>query len=287
MSAPKSVPDCNKPLSLEAEREQWLDQLIADPGLKSSYFRVAWAIACHMNRNENGWAWPGFNRLAEKAGLKRRATIYAVNWMESRGHLRIVRKRNGDRNDPNHYRPILKAEAEGSAQACTTPSAQPCTTLVHGRAPEPLIEPLNTAAGSSITDRSSWERVLEALGTTSDDLKWINQRHRFNQWLAGGFDLDLDILPTISRLSNAARQRGRSISSLNYFNQAIAEARVERLSPPTVIASRKGNGKSNLLEYINNDLRQSAGDKSRGPVLFEDPLRLLPTIRSRGPHDTQ
>jgi hypothetical protein len=58
---------CNKPLSQEAEREQWLDQLIADPGLKSSYFRVAWAIACHMNRNENGWAWPGFNRLAEKA----------------------------------------------------------------------------------------------------------------------------------------------------------------------------------------------------------------------------
>jgi hypothetical protein len=29
--------------------------------------------------------------------------------MESRGHLRIVRKRNGDRNDPNHYRPIVKS----------------------------------------------------------------------------------------------------------------------------------------------------------------------------------
>jgi hypothetical protein len=66
---------------------------------------------------------------------------------------------------------------------------------VHGRAPEPLIEPLNTAAGSNSTDSNSWERVLEALGTTSNDLKWINQRHRFNQWLADGFDLGLDILP--------------------------------------------------------------------------------------------
>jgi hypothetical protein len=128
---------------------------------------------------------------------------------------------------------------------------------------------------------------LEALGTTSDDLKWFNQRHRFNQWLADGFDLDLDILPTISRLSNAARQRAKTISSLNYFSNAIAEARVERLSPPTVIAPRRGNGKSNLLAYIDNDLRQSASDKSRGAVLSEDPLRLLPTIRNRGPHDIQ
>jgi hypothetical protein len=278
--------------SLEAEREAWLKQIIADQTRKPSYFVVAWAIACHMNREKGGWAWPGYNRIAETAGIGRSTAIRACGWMESRGHLGIVRKRNGDRNEPNNYRPIVKREGSVNLTPGWCPSD---TRVVSGVTPEPLSEPLNAAAGSS--SPSDWnseekkgdnrDKVLKALGTTSDDHKWTNQWHRLNKWLADGFDLDLDILPTISRLSHAARQRGKTISSLNYFNQAIAEARAERLSPPTVIAPRKGNGKSNLLEYINRDLQQPARDESRGAGLSQDPLRLLQSIGSGGPHDIQ
>jgi hypothetical protein len=279
------------PAPLEAEREAWLKQIIADPEKKPSYFTVAWAIACHMNRQRGGWAWPGYSRIAETAGIKRRSAIYAIKWMESRGHLRIVRKRNGERNDPNHYRPIVR----GGANFALGGGAQPCTRVVHSHAPEPLSQPLNAVAGGN--GLSDWkeekkeddrEKVLRALGATSNDRKWTRQLHRLNKWLADGFDLDLDILPTISRLSDAARQRGKSISSLNYFNQAIAKAHAERLAPPTAIApSRKSNGKSNLLDHINNTLRQSAGDKRTSPSLSEDPLRLLQSLRSSGPRDIQ
>ena len=265
-----------EPLSLGAEREAWLDQLIADPTMKPAYFRVAWAIACHMNRNKNGWAWPGINRIAKKAGVDRSTAIRASNWMEARGHLRIVRTRRGELNDPNSYRPIVKARDGGGSRA--TPNGPQATRVVAPTPPEPVIEPVITAGSDNPSDRNSWEKLLGILGTSSDDLKWINQRHRLNQWLADGFDLDLDILPTISRLLDAARQRGKTISSLKYFDNAIAEARAERLSPPRTIAPRTNNGKRKSYtprDYVDQLLQQSTSKQGTSDGVPENPLRLL------------
>ena len=239
----------NKP-SLEAIREQWLKQLIADPKAKPSYFRVAWAIACHMNRERGGWAWPGFNRIAGTARVNRSTAIRACNWMESAGHLRIVRKRkSADRNDPNQYQPILRGGGSGNLPPSSGPQA---TQVVAPVPPEPLIEPINTAAVPCGTSDSNseknwelWERLLQAIGAVSDDPKWIGQYHWLIQWMMRGYDFDLDILPTVSRLHLAANQRGKAISSMKYFNQAIAEAQAERLAPPTPIAPRTNNGNRN------------------------------------------
>jgi hypothetical protein len=281
--------------SFESFREQWQRQVLADSKLRPSYKLVCMAISLHFNRNENGAAWPGFETLAELTGQGRRTIIRATKEVERRGHLRINRARKDNGGSlSNRYFALLKDEG-------VVPQGHPGGGLgdtpgVAWVTPEPLSEPPNTAAGgNSLSDwteekkEDSRDRVLRALGTTPDDPKWTSQWHRLNKWVADGFDLDLDILPTISRLSDAARQRGKSISSLNYFNQAIAEAHAERIAPPTAITHtpRKSYGKSNLLDHINNSLRQSASDERTSSGLSEDPLRLLQSIRSRGPHDIQ
>ena len=80
-------------------------------------------------------------------------------------------------------------------------------------------------------------------------------------------------------LGNGANQLAASIISTERLRRRTAR----KVSPPTVIAPRKGNGKSNLLAYIDNDLRQSAGDKSRGALCLKILCGLLPTIEFADP----
>jgi DNA-binding GntR family transcriptional regulator len=88
---------------LEAIREQWQRQIMADRERQSNYVLVAVAISWHLNR-DTGDAWPGFATLAKETGLRQRTVIRAVKWLESKGHLHVTHSRGG--NVPNRYRPI-------------------------------------------------------------------------------------------------------------------------------------------------------------------------------------
>ena len=72
---------------------------------------------------------------------------------------------------------------------------------------------------------------------------------------------------------DATTKRRKSISSLNYFNQAIAEAHAERIAPPTVISPRTNNGKRKPLsprEWLDQHLQQQASDQGTGGSVPED-----------------
>src|SRR5262245_40466506 len=97
--------------SLEARRQQWLTQLLADPKLGFSHLKVAMVIGWHFNRNQGGKAWPGINRIAEIAHVDRRTVMRAVQWLEEHGWLKVTRRPKGKRNLPNEYLPVLKGEA--------------------------------------------------------------------------------------------------------------------------------------------------------------------------------
>ncbi len=143
--------------SLERRREAWQLQLIADPDLPESALRVAVAITWHMNRNKGGLAWPGIQRLATLTGLHRTTVMRAIKWLESRGHLRVVRSHTGGKRGANRYLPLLKSM--GSQAAHSQPDDAPgmrlgSRTLTHVNSPtamrpEPLKEPLNEPLSQS------------------------------------------------------------------------------------------------------------------------------------------
>ena len=87
----------------ESKKERWLVQVAADSELSRAGLRVAIATGVHMNRKQHMLAWPGFGRLAKILGIQRRAVIKGVKALEQRGHMRVVRSRNGSKNNPNHY----------------------------------------------------------------------------------------------------------------------------------------------------------------------------------------
>src|SRR5262249_216057 len=94
--------------SLEIRREKWLRQLMADPKIEFSHFKVATVIGWHMNRNKGGVAWPGILTIGRIASIHPRTAIRAIERLEERGHLQVTRTRRGKRKLPNRYLPLLK-----------------------------------------------------------------------------------------------------------------------------------------------------------------------------------
>jgi hypothetical protein len=133
--------DCKlKNNSLEIRREKWLRQLMADPEIEFSYFRVATVIGWHMNRSKGAVAWPGINTIASIACIHRTTVMRATDWLEQRGHLSVTRSRKGKRNLANHYRAILQAERKNVVRLpSSTVTLLPSSTAMR---PEPYTEPL-------------------------------------------------------------------------------------------------------------------------------------------------
>jgi hypothetical protein len=131
--------------SMEILREQWQRQLMADPEIQLSYLKVAIAIGFHLNRNKGGWAWPGIKKIATIADVHPRTVIRATAWLSDRGHMRVVRTRNGKRNLANRYLPTLRqANASRSGATVMSRGSGKVMSLGNGAtmSPEPLTEPL-------------------------------------------------------------------------------------------------------------------------------------------------
>jgi Helix-turn-helix domain len=75
-----------------SEKFQWLEQITFDQFSESlgDAIRVGFAISTFVNR-KTGEAWPGLDRLASILGSNEKTVRRAIEWLEKRGHLRLIR----------------------------------------------------------------------------------------------------------------------------------------------------------------------------------------------------
>lgn len=135
-------PPNGKPISLEKFREMWLRQIMADPQIQFSDFKVAAVIGFHMNRNKGGRAWPGIRTIARIACVDPRTVMRSIRRLEACGHVHVTRARKGKRNLPNQYLPALKKPAtimEGATPRGIAVSPPRGIAV----SPEPYTEPLS------------------------------------------------------------------------------------------------------------------------------------------------
>ena len=109
-------------------RDQCLEQLAADTLLPAGALRVGIQIVLHTNRR-TGLAWPGLGRLEKLVGVDRTTVIRGVKALEKRGHIEVMRSRNGKANEVNRYRFIPKATVT-EASTTVTPPSQDATRVV-------------------------------------------------------------------------------------------------------------------------------------------------------------
>jgi hypothetical protein len=150
---------------LQKMREDFVEQVLADPERELGYVAVAWAIATFLNATTLN-AYPGYGAIAKKAHVGRRTAVRAVEWLERRGHLQVTRVWDGTKNSSNRYVPLLNRPATVTE---TFPKHAPNdTTLVSqlwhhpsvtAMAPEPLS--LTSDLTSILTSFLSRDGVLE------------------------------------------------------------------------------------------------------------------------------
>lgn len=106
-------------------------------------------------------------------------------------------------------------------------------------------------------------RISEITGWATDPC-WRGDYGRLDQWTANGWDLELDILPTIERLM---LKRTGPPRTLKYFEQAIADAYASRMQP---LPEGKPNGTdSKKLTYSQRN--QLAKQKALADLGVETP----------------
>lgn len=155
------------------------------------------------------------NNKAEEEIEKARARINAA---QSNGKRGGRPKKNPDVTQEKPNGLSVGSETETQTKAHQSPTTRHQTPIeidddsARGRL-DRLAESLRDAAGG-------------ALDETSIDLMVLT---RPLAWLADGYDLEADVLPTIR--AAAARASPQKIRSWKYFEQAIADAKATRLAP--------------------------------------------------------
>lgn len=86
----------------------WLNQVVNDPELPGSAFKVGYVISQHINE-ETGEAWPGLDTIAEKIGMSEGTAFAGVRSLSARGHLHVTPGRRGS-GYSNRYRLIVKPQ---------------------------------------------------------------------------------------------------------------------------------------------------------------------------------
>jgi hypothetical protein len=150
----KYTPAPPRAIPFEKFREDWQLQIISDPALTFVTVRVGLVISWHMNRKNEGLAFPGMTRLAAMARTTPRTVIRATKRLEDGGHLRILRTRREKRRGLNRYTPLLRFEQKAhnpsppSDQATSLPSDRAVSppsdqAVSHKPLREPLTKPPN------------------------------------------------------------------------------------------------------------------------------------------------
>lgn len=127
--------------------------------------------------------------------------------------------RKGGKNKAKQKQCLSNApSAEEAKRKQSQPQSQPDSAAVDAREEKKFLDDLQN-------------RLMEAGGSALDQVngnQWQELRRPL-AWLKAGCDFDLDVEPTIRRIS--ARAGPGSISSWNYFEKAVMQAKADRTRP--------------------------------------------------------
>ena len=182
-----------------------------------------------------------------------------------------------------------KAAAKQCSSNATAKPYQPITdnpkeedAALRARDPDPKI----VSSESLLAHWPAWLKIRDALGVDRDDHRWFGQHGRVAQWLANGWDVDLDCVPTIrQRVAARAAKNKSPVRSLEFFEDAIADAHAARVSPVPVGQSNQSGGthakpaaRSPITAAIDGHIERFERERSEeigGGEIRQDSPRLL------------
>lgn len=211
-----------------------LAQTTGSPGSKA-------VLICLSNYADGeGRCFPGQRRLAENTEMGERTVRRHLADLEAAGLIgRTHRYRDDGSRTSDEYQLAFNRTASEATTGQIGRKAEATTGQIkHDYRPdwpgkEPSGEPSVTTVVSACAreDADLLESKLieaggKALNRTTPSLAVLT---RPLAWLAGGCDLESDILPTIERLALA--RPPNSVTSWKYFEQAVMDARATRVAP--------------------------------------------------------
>lgn len=110
---------------LMRQRFLWLDQVLIDPELPASAFKVAYRIGQGFNdRDFDGKAYEACVKIATAIGMSEKTVITMARRLHARGHLRVEWGRQGS-GHPNNYWLILKPASAQVSDEEIKPASTP------------------------------------------------------------------------------------------------------------------------------------------------------------------
>ena len=205
--------------SFTSDKLDWLDQVVSDRKLRDFSFKVAYAIAQHINA-ESKIAYPGHARLATLLGASRRGIQKAISDLKQRNHLEVS-SRTG-RGHVNEYR--MKRANVGSP--FRTQRANSCSVKSERVFAENTLSNTTTDVDNEIailfavggveieSDRSSIPMVSE----------WIKRAQEYI-----GFTNPIQNLKHVIGYCRSKSNDCRSIRTMNFYRGAVEDALAQRI----------------------------------------------------------
>jgi hypothetical protein len=103
--------------------------------------------------------------------VDRRTVIRGVKDLEARGHLRVVRSRNGSKNNSNRYH-LNIWRADGVVQHLHQGSVKPVTRVVQHMSPEPMNEPTSEPMNIRLEELSTDKEASLSLAQQNSQEAW-------------------------------------------------------------------------------------------------------------------
>lgn len=196
----------------------------------SSAKSVLVAIANYAD--ENGQCWPSQGRIAADTELTDRSVRTAMALLEEKGFIRRVQRRRPDGSRATDTISLVmqpeKSSAPPEAPSKKAEAVSPPPEAVSGLTSfEPSVNHQEPVARTSAADpvaklKTDIVKAFSAAGS----MTLAPDTHRAERWLAQGYDAAL-ILATIREMLS----RKPNVTTLAYFDRAIAEAHTAKAAP--------------------------------------------------------
>lgn len=179
-----------------------------------------------------GSAVVGLNSLSEDTGLTKQQIRTALK------KLKNTQEINTQTTSKFTIVSILKWEDYQESNTQTTQEQHTCNTRA------------TTSKEGNNTTTVIGEKIYAIAGMDQNP-NYFGENWRIDSWLASGWDVEMDILPTIKRLMS---KKDTPPSTIKYFETAIADAHASRLAPvpkgKAYGTTRKPSGKFTVQDAI-------------------------------------